>query len=134
MVVADGIVNVENARVYYSGTPFAPGHSLQFVATFTASTDQHIGFVADSEFSDPFAIFSTSSTTTDLFARTSDGMFTLIAGSYVGSSHLYRIDWTASAVTFSVDGAQVAQHDIAIAGNMIPLASDNTVNGQPVQG
>lgn len=43
--------------------------------------------------------------------------------------HRFRIDWTATAVVFSIDGTQVASHSITLAGSMRPIASDYTIGG-----
>ncbi|HMN61521.1 MAG TPA: Ig-like domain-containing protein, partial [Anaerolinea sp.] len=128
-LVANGIVSIDKARVFYSAGSFAPNHSLEFSATFTASQFQHIGWSAVDNFFGAWAFFSTKDTTTTLYARTSDGTETPIAGDYVGSPHHYRIDWTADTVTFYVDGTQVAQHTVALTDNMFPIASDDTVDG-----
>src|SRR5205814_7953691 len=62
-----------------------------------------------------------------LFARTNSGgpsVDTPLAASLVGSPHRFRIDWTPTAIVYSVDGSVVATHAIAIAGPLRPLVSD----------
>ena len=44
--------------------------------------------------------------------------------SHLGSPHLYRIEWYPNHVVYYVDGIQVADHAIGIAGGMRPIASD----------
>ena len=129
-IVNNGNLIVENARTYYN-VPFSAGHSLQFYATFTASVYQHIGWTSPSIFSQ-FAMFSTRDSTTNVYARTSDGDWFQDLGLLVGSPHLYRIDWTGSNITFFVDGVQVATHDV-ILGNMFPIVSDSAPDNQPAQ-
>src|SRR5437899_2196499 len=70
-----------------------------------------------------------------LYARTSNGTSstdTLIPGSWLLAPHTFRIDWTTTGVTYSIDGAQVVSHPIAITANMRPLASDGIVGGGTV--
>jgi hypothetical protein len=40
--------------------------------------------------------------------------------------HLFRIEWTPTAVHFSIDGFRVASHAAAISANMRQIASDFT--------
>ncbi len=104
-----------------------PGHSLEFVATFGANTSQHVGFGNDLN-SAPWAIFSTGYPGgTSLLARTNDGVDmveTDLGGAYLGTPHRYRIDWTATSVTYSIDDVLVAVHAKALTADMRPLASD----------
>jgi hypothetical protein len=46
--------------------------------------------------------------------------------------HDFRIDWTATSVTYWIDGTQVASHAIAITANMEPLMGDYSVGGGAV--
>jgi hypothetical protein len=127
--VSGGTLTVNGMRVGPTAS-YAPGRSLEFVATFGADSYQHVGF-GDSFNSTPWAIFSTSSGG-GLYARTNNGsseINTLVAGSWLGTSHRFRIDWGTSSVVYFIDGAQVASHAIAIATNMRPLASDYITGG-----
>jgi hypothetical protein len=130
--VAGGALSVDGAR---AGTiaNFAPGRSLEFVATFSGTSFQHVGF-ADTLDGAPWAIFSTFNGG-GLFARTSSGgasIDTPLAGSLLGSPHRFRIDWTPTAFVYSVDGTVVATNAIAIAGPLRPLASDFAVGSGSV--
>ena len=128
--VSAGRLNVDGAL---TGTNafFGPGQTLEFVATFTGDSYQHIGFGVD--FADfPWAIFSTGSGGT-LRARTSLGGDTFLPAIPLGVPHLFRIAWTSSSITFFVDGAQVAQHNVSQTGNMRPLVSDHGVGGGQLQ-
>jgi len=125
--VSGGALLVDGAR---AGTiaSVPAGRSLEFVATFSGSAFQHVGF-ADTLDAAPWAIFSTFNGG-GLFARTSSGgasIDTPIPGSLLGSPHRFRIDWTPTAVVYTVDGSVVATHAIAVAGPLRPLASDFTV-------
>ncbi len=109
---------------------YAAGRSLEFVATFKPSAWQHVGFgVTFNE--TPWIMFSTY-TGGALYARTNDGTQatdTPLPGDWVGSPHRYRIDWTATNVIYSIDGAEVANHPLAIATALHPIVSDFTVGG-----
>ena len=129
------ILNGERANMTAG---FAPGRSVEFVATFGAETFQHVGLVKDDSFATR-AIFSTKDTTGSLYARTSDVDIngnainttdTVIPGGpWIGSSHRYRIDWNASQVVFWVDGIVQATHLVALTAFMRPIASDIASNG-----
>jgi hypothetical protein len=131
-VVSGGALVVDGARAGTIAT-FSAGRSLEFVATFSGAPFQHVGF-ADTLESTPWAIFSTLSGGT-LYARTNSGstsVDTPLSASLVGTPHLFRIDWTPSGVIYSVDGAVVASHAIAIAGPLRPLVSDFTTGAGAV--
>ena len=123
-VTVDGPVNTD--------ATFAAGRSLEFVATFGSASFEHAGFGNDLNAA-PWAIFSTGNTTGTLFARTNTGgaaIDTAIPGNYVGSPHLFRIDWTASAVTYWIDGVQVVSHAVTgFTAPMRPIASDASPGG-----
>src|SRR5262249_2966917 len=78
---------------------YSAGRSLEFVATFSGGADyQDIGFAADLN-SPPWAIFGTWSG--GMYARSQNAgtaINTSIYGNFFGTSHLYRIDWTASSI------------------------------------
>ncbi len=108
---------------------------MEFVATFQATPFQHVGFADDLNNNAPWAIFSTGSDGATLKARTNNGGGTndeVIPGSWLGTPHRYRIDWTASQVVYSVDGTVVAAHVAAITASMRPSVSDFAVGGPAV--
>ena len=128
--VSGGILSVDGTMVGTNAT-YGPGHSLSFVATFAAQKYQHIGFVADLAFNDPWAIISTGSDGDGVYARTSSGAQVSLGSGLLGSAHTYRIDWTASGFAFWVDGAQITTIPFATAGPMLVGASD-AVSGTPL--
>ena len=114
---------------------YTPGRSLEFVATFGAAANQHVGLGVDVNNVARWAMFSTMGTTNTLYARTNnDGVAvdTQLTGNFVGGAHRYRIDWTGDSVVFSIDGTIVHTQSVAIGGTMRPLASDYTVGGAAV--
>ena len=129
VTVAGGLMAIDGAR---AGTTadFAPGRSVEFVATFSGAPFQHMGFAVSYE-STPWAMFSTFGGGA-LFARTHNGASSIdtpLGSQWLGVPHRYRVDWTATDVTFSIDGAVVATHAIAIAVDLRPIGSDFNIGG-----
>jgi hypothetical protein len=126
---AGGSLVVDGAR---AGTDaaFGAGRSLEFVATFSAVPFQHMGF-GDTYLGAPWAMFSTGSGGSALFARSAGAgtIDTPLGPALLGAPHRFRVEWGASSIAFFVDGALVATHATAIAGPMRPLASDSAVGG-----
>ena len=125
VTVGGGVAGLNGARLGTT-TTYSAGRSLEFVATFTTESFQHIGFGIDYNAA-PWAMFSTGADGTTLKARTNDGTNstdTVLGAGLLGSPHRFRIDWGSSQVVYSVDGAQVATHAAAISTAMRPLASD----------
>ncbi|MBX2893182.1 MAG: choice-of-anchor D domain-containing protein [Saprospiraceae bacterium] len=143
--VSGGVLSVDGAR--YNSQPealtFAPGATLEFVATFGAAGFQHVGFGGGTDATgsggiyngeSDWAMFSTFSSTTNLYARTKNGPTEVnfdLGSSLTGASHLYRIEWNAGSVDFYVDGALAHSEATAIGGTMRPAISDYN-NGGPV--
>ena len=138
VVVDGGRLTVDGARVLRDQAETAPGHALEFVATFTGDPYQHsgLGQTLASSF-EPLALFSTSWVDVDgtpraggsLAVRTSIGdgseMSTNLGPAYFNAPHRFRIDWQPASVTYSVDGVQVASHAIAISTQMRPVAASD---------
>lgn len=128
--VGDGLLTVDGAR---AGTDalFSPSESLEFVATLTGDPWQHIGFGVDYT-AGPWVIFSTYGGG-QLYARTNDGSGNAIdlplPGDWFGSPHDFRIDWTPTNATFSIDGAVIAGIAGTIAASLRPLVSDFNAGG-----
>jgi hypothetical protein len=123
--VSGGNVTIDGALVA-TNAYYGSGHSLEFVATFGASTSQHVGFGTDLNAA-PWAIFSTGYPGgASVLARTYIGSVASDTdlGGYIGAPHRFRIDWSASNVTYFVDGVQVASHSIGSVPDMRPVASD----------
>jgi VCBS repeat-containing protein len=127
--VSGGRMTVDGASAR-TATLYAPGRSLEFVATFSTDAFQHVGF-ADDFSSNLWAEFSTGSGGA-LYARTAGpgGSFdTQLATSLLGGPHIFRINWTATGTTYFVDGTQVASHNLAVTNSMRPVASDFNTGG-----
>ncbi|MBN8655678.1 MAG: DUF4082 domain-containing protein, partial [Anaerolineae bacterium] len=119
-------VSIRNDTLLNAGT------SLEFAATFTNQSFQHVGFGGgDPTFNGPpWAMLSTGSDGAQLYARVHTGSggddVTPLGASYLGSSHIYRIDWNVNSVSFYIDGVLAVTRNIAIPGQMRVAASDYT--------
>jgi len=112
-------------------SPYGPGRSLEFVATFAGDAFQHAGLAVDLDQTLRWAIFSTGGGGT-LLARSNPGVdgtaetTTTLGPSYLDNRpHRYRIDWNAASVDYFIDGVLVATHAVAIAGGMRPIAASD---------
>ena len=114
--VSGGSLHVLGAMASTEAT-FAPGRSLEFVATFGLASFQHVGL--SDNFQTRWAMFSTKdSATGQLYTRTREGGVELVkaigtAGTYTGSPHRYRIQWEAGQVLYFIDG-NLVQTDVAV--------------------
>ena len=130
--ISAGTLTLDGVLVGTNAT-YTAGRSLEFVATYGGSVYQHVGFGVDYN-SAPWAMFSVASDGT-FNARTNNGSSstdTPLSAALLGSPHRYRIDWGASNVVYSVDGASVASHSATFGTAMRPLASDLAVGGGTV--
>ncbi|MEJ5308916.1 MAG: DUF4082 domain-containing protein [Anaerolineae bacterium] len=130
-LLADGVLVVTTAD-------FGPGRALEFVATFGTAWYQHVGFGQDLTNGDSqaWAMFSTYDTDNELYVRTKapgqNDVPVPIAGSWVGSPHLYRIEWLADSIRFYIDGVLRHTATVAISANMRPVVSDDFADGPVV--
>jgi hypothetical protein len=140
--ITGGSASVDGASIHdgeASGT--FQQQTLEFRATFSGQEGEHVGLGNDFN-GGPWAMFSTGpvGATPGFWART------LMAGSGTPVdiqlpanivptvSHLYRIDWTATGVTFYVDGVDVGtSSDVIPTGTMRPVASDLAPGGGSVK-
>ncbi len=148
-IVANGKLTVDGARVAscvgvqggcQEQFDLLPGASLEFVATFTGDPYQHsgLGQTLESSF-EPMALFSTSWTDasgafqsgSSLGVRTYNGSDaagetrTTLGPGLLNAPHRYRIDWLPTQVVYSVDGVEVARHNVAVGGPMRPVAASD---------
>jgi hypothetical protein len=113
VALANGIVTIDGAAVM-SPAAYGAGRSLEFVAKFTGP-NQNVGFATTAALASPFLTFGVKADG-QLYARSvAEGktLETAIPGTWLGAPHRFRIDWTASAVAYSIDGAQKVSHAIA---------------------
>ena len=135
--VIDGSMTVDGARAY-TDSLYAPGRSVEFVATFGAGSYEHAGLATDAADVNGYywAFFSTMNTSTTLYARTNNSgpmTDTAIPGSWIGSPHKYRIDWNTTEIVFSIDGNVAHTAPVTITNPMRPFFSDYNVGGPSVQ-
>jgi hypothetical protein len=127
--VAGGRLTVDGSRASLDALQ-PVGTRLEFGATFSTDLFEHVGFGLTFD-ETPWAMFSTAGGG-GLYARTHDGanpINTLLQGNWLGTPHIYRIDWTAASVVFYIDGVMVANHAAAIGASMRPIASDFNIGG-----
>jgi hypothetical protein len=129
--VGDGRLTVDTALIASNGY-LTPGRRIEFIATFDpAAPYQHIGLGHDLN-NTPWAIFSTGSGGGQLYARTNTGgssVDTPITGDWLGAAHQFAIIWTTSAITYTIDGVQVANHALGNTGDLRPVMSDGAPGG-----
>jgi hypothetical protein len=131
--VSGGAVKVDGASLS-TDLKYGAGRALEFRATFTPAAFQHVG-LGDTlgVENEPWAVFGTWNTTTDVFARGQDPSDatptttnTSIGLTTPPTSHLYRIEWSASDVKYYVDGELKETHPDGIAAQLRPIISDLT--------
>ena len=137
--VAGGKLTVTGARANPEPYATGPGHSMVFDATFAPEPFQAGGFGGGSQLppgevfdAPPFAVFHTGSSGSALITRVWNGGGFLdftIPGSWLGTPHRFRVDWTPSTIDFYIDGSLVHSEAAAIAGPMRPAFSDFIVDG-----
>ncbi|MBN2389862.1 MAG: DUF4082 domain-containing protein [Anaerolineae bacterium] len=129
---------IVNGALVVTDASYAPGRVLEFEATFGEAAWQHVGFGQDLSNANhqSWAIFSTHDTTYELRARTlynggAEHTMT-IPGDWLGSPHLYRIEWLSDRVLYYIDGVLQHTENIAISASMRPVVSDDEVGGSAV--
>ena len=132
VTVSGGSLQVDGAWARTTGT-FAPGRTLEFIATFTSTANQSVG-LGNTLNESPWAMFSTrSGGALRVSTRSGTTPIELSLGTaYLGAPHTYRIVWTASSVVYSVDGVVVATQNTAIGTSMRGVVRDNTPGGTAV--
>ncbi len=127
--VSGGQVKVDGSVLRTDAT-YTSGHSLEFVATFTGTPNEHAGYAADFV-TTRWAIFSTSSGGSLVARVNNDGVVRDVdlGASYLGAPHRYRIDWLADSIVFSVDGTVLATTPMTVTGAMEPAISDLNAGG-----
>ncbi len=101
--------------VYTDGGAYGYGSStftrkvIEFRAKYTNFNFQHIGFADTNQFN-KYVLFSTSNNSS--FNAEQNGgsgeSKTVLGASYLGSYHIFKIDWGASDIKYYIDGSLVA--------------------------
>lgn len=141
-VIASGQLVVNGARfnTQPEGTTLSPGTSIEFVATFGASSFQHIGFGAGNNVdmynnTATWIMFSTGTSTSVLQARVNlNGAAENVnlPGNFNGTPHRYRIDWNPASILFYIDGTLVHTSNTALSTPMRVGISDFSENAPGV--
>jgi hypothetical protein len=131
-IVGKGVIAIDMATVL-APNAYEPGHTLEFVATFSGGANQNAGFGLTSALVAPFAMFGTK-TDGVFYARSvapGQTIETPIAGSWFNAPHRFQIDFNATTVVYWIDGMQVVSHTITYPANTVlrPAATDGTAGG-----
>ena len=130
-VVGDGMLALHGARLGCDPLLLSP-RSIEVAAVFAARPDQHAGFGTD--FVDvPWVMFSTK-WGRRLYGRTHllNVEDKKLPGDWLGSRHVFRIDWNVLDIVFSVDGERAAQILVPIPGYMRGLAANQRLGNTPL--
>ena len=125
-VIFDGQAHV-NGALFQTISTFPVNTTVEFSAKFENEAFQHIGFAADIDVG-PWIMFSTSNTTTTIFARVNTGMGPLtdiaLPTVTLNTFHDFKIDWTNTEAIFTVDGIILATIPTVILTPMNIIMSD----------
>ncbi|HET6995351.1 MAG TPA: N,N-dimethylformamidase beta subunit family domain-containing protein, partial [Chitinophagaceae bacterium] len=125
--VSGGAVTVNGTQIF-SNNSFAPGTSIEFVATFNLGFFQSVGLTNDQAFNTaPWVVIGQNGAPDgNLYARAFDGTTINIGTDLLGSPHRYRINWNADNFQIFVDGnaTPAATIDLAVTSNMYIQISD----------
>jgi hypothetical protein len=126
-----GMLVLDGARVGCEPLLLSP-RSIEVAAVFAARPDQHAGF--GTNFVDvPWVMFSTK-WGRRLYGRTHllNVEDKKLAGDWLCSRHVFRIDWNVLDIVFSVDGARQAHFMVPVPGHMRGLAANQRLGGTPL--
>ena len=136
-----GTTVVANKAATISGSQLAVTQTSGTGISFTAAATMQAGHIVAlgstnggaSGVRAAFVVTSAGAMT----AVVNDGLFNqktiAITGSFSGISHVYRIDWSNRAVTFFIDGVQVATNGfVPIGASLKPMLIDPVVDTQPL--
>ena len=134
--VEGGELTLDGVQVQ-SPNAYGPERSLEFAATFREGTFQNIGFATSfaGEANDTWAAFGEGGTAGQLLARVKLPNAPTVdvnvgaPGQYIGTEHVYRIEWTSTEVRYLVDGNLVHTQPATITDEMRVSASDFPVGG-----
>jgi hypothetical protein len=138
VLAAGGSATVANGALLLNGAALvAPagttsGQALEFVASFSASPNQSVGFGTSSVPGAPMAMFIIRSSDRELYVRTMNGAAMVespMAGiDWLGKPHRYQITWAAGSVQYYVDGTLMITHNAGAWGatTMRPVIIDST--------
>ena len=126
--VAGGSMIVDGAWARTTAL-YDPGHVLEFRATFGDTTFLNGGLGVDLDTVSRWAMFGIGGSSGQLYVRVAGSPDVALGADYLGSPHTYRIEWTADAIRFYIDGSLVHTHDGAVTGQMRPILSDFNAGG-----
>lgn len=130
--VLAGRLTVDGATIALR-SPAGPG-SLAFAAAFDPASSQSVGWGSSGAVSGRSAGAVVAAGSGQLVARTTWGgrtTTTVLPAALAGASHDFRIDRSATAVTYLVEGAVVARHRFG-PGGLSVSAVDDRADGLPL--
>ncbi len=144
--ISGGSLTVDGTRLNTepSGLTFTTGSYVEFSAKYNIAQFQSIGFAGGTDAitpggifnTVPWASFATGEPGTYLIARVAKPDGTLldypIPGSYLGTTHIYRIEWTAIGFNFYIDGNLVHTEPVVFANPMRVAIADYFAGGPTV--
>jgi len=113
-------------------TAVGPGRSLSFSAAFDAQSPQVVGWRSGTP-TEPAAVVAVRNGALYAATTATGGRTTwqALPAGLTGAAHTYRIDWSASAVSYYVDGQLAATQPLS-ASTMRPVAVDARTDGLPL--
>ncbi len=127
--LSNGVVTVDGARIATkAASPFSPGSSVEFVATFTGGEFQNIGFATDFDFNAPWVTIGTGANVGGIYVRSNSTTDELLTGVTFNTPHLFRINWNATDFEFYVDGNLLYTLPVTIGSDMVVQISDFPVD------
>lgn len=121
--VANNVLNVNNAEVVNENS-LSSGHSLEFTATFRYPSYQEAGFSS--------AMFLVTNGELRTSTGGGGGDYALWGGSYLNTSHRYRIDWVGNTASFYVDGNFLVTHPAPAGNRNVRFFDDAVANSLDV--
>ena len=119
-----------NGTAVTSTTTLSRPTSMEFAATFSGAEGQTVGYGTTAT-AYPWAVFRTRNGN-ELVASSRVGntpVETVLPSSLLGSKHTYRIDSVGGTITYRVDGAVVASHNMRIRSSMRAVIAKSTTGG-----
>jgi hypothetical protein len=128
-----GILPVQNglAGAWLRSTPGVSQQTLEGRGSFGSGAWEHFG-LADDGFAGRYALFSTANDAAGIYTRTESGSGetrTLLPGVSLDEFHDFQIVWTATSVTYIVDGDPMQTDPITGANPMYVYLSNNATTG-----
>jgi hypothetical protein len=121
---ANGKATLNGTRIY-TGT-MSSGRTMSAAATLGAGQSLGWGSTSSSTLRAAFVVTSSGGMTAVMNDGLLNNRTVSIPGSWTGSQHEYRIDWSSTSATFFIDGTQVATGSFTSLTSLRAMATDPT--------